>query len=98
SNIGLFEERLSMISRNRAMATKEKMEALEKMVDVIAKYGEVETMLKMHDIETLDYRAEQTEDSEKIDARQTALANEFMQKIMGSINQPQEQQMQQQSM
>ena len=86
ADIGLFEERLSEITHNRAMATKAKMEALEKMVDVIAKYGEVETMLKMNDIETLDYQAEQSEDREKIDAKQTALSNEFVRQILGNQN------------
>jgi hypothetical protein len=83
SNIGLFEERLSEITRNRALATKDKMEALEKLVDVIAKYGEIETNLKMSEIESFDYRAEQKEDREKIDAKQTAMSNEFIQQIMG---------------
>jgi hypothetical protein len=83
ADIGLFEERLSEITQNRAMATKAKMEALEKMVDVIAKYGEVETMLKMNQIESFDYRQEQNEDREKIDAKNTALSNQFLQSIMG---------------
>lgn len=86
ADIGLFEERLSEITQNRAMATKAKMEALEKMVDVIAKYGEVETMLKMNEIENFDYRAEKKEDREKIDAKQTALSNEFLRQIMGNQN------------
>lgn len=86
ADIGLFEERLSEITQNRAMATKAKMEALEKMVDVIAKYGEVETMLKMNEIENFDYRAEQKEDREKLDAKQTALSNDFLRQIMGNAN------------
>lgn len=86
ADIGLFEERLSEITQNRAMATKAKMEALEKMVDVIAKYGEIETMLKMSEIENFDYRAEQNENREKIDAKQTALSNEFLRQIMGNQN------------
>lgn len=86
ADIGLFEERLSEITQNRAMATKAKMEALEKMVDVIAKYGEVETMLKMNQIENFDYRAEQKEDREKLDAKQTALSNDFLRQIMGNQN------------
>jgi len=45
ADIGLFEERLSEISRNRALATKDKMEALAKLVEVIGKYGEIETSL-----------------------------------------------------
>src|SRR5258708_28853185 len=80
ADIGLFEERLSEITQNRALATKAKMEALEKLVDVIAKYGEIEAALKMNEIESFDYRQEQNENREKIDAKQTALANEFVQR------------------
>jgi hypothetical protein len=83
ADIGLFEERLSEITHNRAMATKAKMEALEKMVDVIAKYGEVETALKMSQIESFDYQQEQKEDEEKTDAKRTAFANDFLSQLMG---------------
>lgn len=99
ADIGLFEERLSEITQNRAMATKAKMEALEKMVDVISKYGEVETMLKMNQLESFDYRQENKEDVEKQDVKQTSLANDFLNSIMGSQGQvnssfaPEEQQM-----
>lgn len=84
ADIGLFEERLSEITRNRALATKDKMEALEKLVDVIAKYGEIETMLKMGQIESFDYRQESKENIEKVDAKRSALANQFLTSIMGS--------------
>lgn len=83
ADIGLFEERLSEITRNRALATKDKMEALEKLVDVIAKYGEIETMLKMGQIESFDYRQEGKENIEKADAKRTAMSNEFVQQILG---------------
>jgi hypothetical protein len=82
ADIGLFEERLSEITRNRALATKDKMEALEKLIDVIAKYGEIETMLKMHDIESFDYRQSQREDVEKAEAKSTALSNDFVTQIL----------------
>ncbi len=87
ADIGLFEERLSEITQNRAMATKAKMEALEKLVDVIAKYGEIEAALKMNEIESFDYRQEQNENREKIDAKQTALSNEFVSSILGNNQQ-----------
>jgi hypothetical protein len=87
SNIGLFEERLSEITKNRALATKEKMEALEKLVDVIAKFGEIETMLKMHQIESIDYEQERKEDEEKIDAKSTSESNKFLQEILGNLGQ-----------
>src|SRR5579872_1114848 len=83
ADIGLFEERLSEITHNRAMATKAKMEALEKMVDVIAKYGEIEAALKMNEIESFDYTQQRHEDEEKIDARRTAMANDFVSQLMG---------------
>lgn len=91
ADIGLFEERLSEITQNRAMATKAKMEALEKLVDVIAKYGEIETALKLADIQSFDYMQEDKENLEKADAKSTSLANEFRSSIMG--NQQQGQQM-----
>ena len=87
ADIGLFEERLSEITQNRALATKAKMEALEKLVDVIAKYGEIETMLKASQIESYSYQQEQKEDQEKADAKRTSLANEFFNSIMGSNQQ-----------
>lgn len=89
ADIGLFEERLSEITQNRAMATKAKMEALEKLIDVIAKYGEIEALLKMNQIESFDYRAEQKEDLEKVDAKRTALSNEFISSILGDQSQMQ---------
>lgn len=87
ADIGLFEERLSEITHNRAMATKAKMEALEKMVDVIAKYGEVETMLKLNEIQSFDYQQEANEDREKTDAKETALSNDFVAQLMGQSQQ-----------
>ncbi len=83
SNIGLFEERLSMITRNREMATKTKMESLEKLVDVIQKFGEIESALALGTIDSIDKKQANDEDVEKIDAKRTALSNEFVQQIMG---------------
>ncbi len=88
SNIGLLEERISEISKNRALATKSKMEALEKMIDVIAKYGEIETALKMSSIQSFDYQQKAIEDQEKNQAYKEAESQEFMSKIMGGLQQP----------
>lgn len=85
SNIGLLEERISEISKNRALSTKSKMEALEKMVDVIQRFGEIETSIRMNEIQNYDYQQKDIEDSEKQQAYQEAQANEFMAKIMGGI-------------
>jgi hypothetical protein len=83
ADIGLFEERLSEITRNRALATKDKMEALSKLVEVIAKFGELETMLKMGQIEGMENRQVIKEDSEKADAKRTAMSNDFVRQILG---------------
>ena len=95
SNIGLLEERMAEVSKNRALSTKAKMEALEKMVDVIAKYGEIETMLKMNDINSLDYRQQAMEGTDKQEAHQEAISNEFLSKIMGEGQNGQQRQQQQ---
>jgi len=90
ADIGLFEERLSEITQNRAMATKAKMEALAKLVEVIAKYGEIETGLKMNELESFDYRQESKEDQEKQDAKRTAMSNDFVAQMLAGMGQEQQ--------
>ena len=99
SNVGLLEERMAEVSKNRALSTKAKMEALEKMVEVIGRYGEIETMLKMNDIQSFEYQDKALEDSERQQAHKEAISNEFMSKIMngGGGRQQQQPQMAQQS-
>ncbi len=87
ADIGLFEERLSEITRNRALATKDKMEALSKLMEVIEKYGQIETMLKQNQLENFDYLQERKENLEKADAKMTSLANEFKSSIIGNQQQ-----------
>lgn len=82
SNIGLLEERMAEVSKNRALSTKAKMEALEKMVDVISRLGELETHLKMNDIQSFDYQSALMEDREKEQAHKEAASNEFLSKLM----------------
>lgn len=88
SNIGLFEERLSMIGRNRALATKDKMEALQKLLESVQKYGELETFFKEKQIDMMDTEQMQIEDREKIDAKTTAESNKFLEQIMGNMLKP----------
>jgi hypothetical protein len=88
SNIGLFEERLSMISKNHAMAVKEKMEATTKLLEAIEKYGEIETLLKNSEIESFDYREEINESREKLEAKKMSSGNEFLSKILGQMQNP----------
>lgn len=93
SNIGLLEERMAEVSKNRSLSTKAKMEALEKLVDVAAKFGELETMLKMNDIQQLDYQQQGMEQTDKKRAHSEAMSNEFLAKLMsqGPQNQGNEQ-------
>lgn len=83
ANIGLFEERLSEITRNRALATKDKMEALSKLMEVIERYGQMETILKQSQLQSYDYMQENKENVEKADAKRTSIANDFMTSILG---------------
>lgn len=84
SNIGLFEERLSEITRNRALATKDKMAALAQLVETIQKFGELETAMKANDLHNYDLNQMIQEDEEKADARRTSLANDFQNSIMNA--------------
>jgi len=95
ADIGLFEERLSEITRNRALATKDKMAALAQLVETIQKFGEVETFLKANQLDNIEQEQIQEEDVEKAHARATAESSKFVQQIMsgGMNNQPQEPQM-----
>jgi hypothetical protein len=96
ADIGLFEERLSEITQNRAMATKAKAEALYTLLETIQKFGELETMLAENNLESLEYEQINKENREKVDAKQTAESNKFVQQIMGGMyNNNQQQQGQQ---
>lgn len=86
SNVGLMEERISEISKNRALSTKAKMEALEKMVDVIGKYGEIETSLKMNQIQSFNYQDIAQEEVATQKAHHDAMSNEFASKIMNGLS------------
>lgn len=99
SNIGLYEERISEISRNHALATKDKMDALSSMVDVTAKLGAVETMMKLGEIEALDESQEVDEYKQKQDVKMTAASNDFLIQLMGKtpgIHKPMQQNLTQQ--
>lgn len=85
SNIGLFEERISEVQKNEALSTKAKAEALEKLVDVIAKYGEVETALAQAQLQSFDYAADVKEDVDKLQAKKTAEGNKFVQQMLASL-------------
>jgi len=85
SNIGLFEERISEVQKNKALSTKAKMEAIEKMVEVIAKFGEVETALAASQIQSYDYMTDMQEDDDKREVKRTAEGNKFVSEILGQM-------------
>ena len=86
SNVGLFEERLSMISKNHSMSTKARAEALEKLVEVTHRYGELEANLKMNDLQSLENSEEQEEREAKREAQMTSAGNEFVAQILSGMN------------
>lgn len=85
SNVGLFEERLSMISKNHSMSTKARAEALEKLVEVTQKYGELEAHLKINELQSLENQEETEEQVAKREAQMTSAGNEFMAQILGGM-------------
>lgn len=85
SNIGLFEERLSELQKNEAIALREKMDALQKLVETIQKYGEVETYLRENQLDQIHRDDERENDIEKMQAKQTSLANSYLTSIMSDM-------------
>src|SRR5438445_562225 len=71
SNIGLFEERISEITRNRALALKDKVEALQKLLELYQSHGEFEANQKIAELQGLGLLQEETEAEEKIVAKTT---------------------------
>lgn len=78
SNVGLFEERISEISKNHAISVREKMDALQKMLEAIEKFGEVETFLRANQLQTIKYDEEEVEK----EARTNVEKNEMMKKFI----------------
>lgn len=87
SNVGLFEERMSMISKNHALATKEKMAALAQLMETIQKFGEVETFLKSNELESIKYDEEENEKLSRQQVESTEASKQFMEQLMGTVGQ-----------
>ncbi len=100
ADIGLFEERLSMIGRNNSMSLKTKMEALEKLIAVTHQYGELEAHLKMNNLQGLEAIDDSKEQMAKVDAKRTSLSNDFVAQMLsqGFSGQNQQQGQEQQQM
>ena len=88
SNVGLFEERLSEITQNRSMALKNKVEALQKLMEIVGLYGESDAAEKATQIEKYGDLQKIEEDTEKAEAHATSESNKFITSMM-QINQGQ---------
>lgn len=97
SNLGLYEERLSMIERNRAMSLKEKQAALTSLLENIQKFGEIETTYQENKLNIDADKLRSEEELEKQDVERRTEANKFLEQIMGAVMPGQEQSGAQQS-
>lgn len=95
SNLGLYEERLSMIERNRAMSLKEKQAALTALLENMQKFGEIETSYAENKLAIDSYNVKAEEEKEKRDVARRTESNKFLEQILGAgmsaMSQPQQQ-------
>lgn len=91
SNVGLFEERMSMISKNHALASKEKMAALAQLLETIQKFGEVETFLKSNELESISLDEQEIEKDSRQEVEKTEASKRFIEQLMGAASRPQTQ-------
>ena len=85
SNLGLYEERLSMIERNRAMSLKEKQLALSSLLESIQKYGEIETVYQDNKLNIDEFNIREEEEIEKRDVERRSESNKFLEQILGGV-------------
>lgn len=94
SNLGLYEERLSMIERNRALTLKEKQAALRELLESMQLFGQMETEYAENKLNIDAYEVRSKEELEKQDVQRRTEANKFLEQIMGGgmMNNPMQQQ------
>ena len=73
-----------MIERNRSMSLKEKQEALAKLLENIAMFGQIETTQKQMELEFQNQQQIAREDAEKREVEARTGANQFLAEIMGN--------------
>lgn len=86
SNLGLYEERLSMIERNRAMTLAEKQKALAALLESIQKFGEMETAYAENKLKIDEYGIKTEEELQKQDVERRTESNKFLEQIMRGMN------------
>ncbi len=84
SNLGLYEERLSMIERNRSLTLKEKQAALTALLENIQKYGEIETQYAENKLNIDAFEVRSKEEEEKQDVHRRTESNKFLEQILGA--------------
>lgn len=92
SNVGLFEERMAEVSKNHAISTREKMDALQKLLETIQKFGEFETFLQANNLPTVKFDEEEEEKDERMEVERQEATKRFVEQIMSSqpmMQQPQ---------
>jgi len=91
SNLGLYEERLSMIERNKALTMKEKQAALKELLESIQLFGQLETEYGENKLKLETNEINYAMEKEKQDVHRRTEANKFVEQIMGSALQSQAQ-------
>jgi len=89
SNLGLYEERISMIQRNQAMTMKEKQAALTALLENIQKFGEMETQHAENRLKIDEHQIQTEEEHEKQDVERRTQSNKFVEEILGKALQSQ---------
>lgn len=86
SNVGLFEERLSEITQNRASALKNRMEALEKLLGAVNNFGQLQVTASQANLDAISEKQDIEEDEEKIEAKLTTESNKFLTNFLRNNN------------
>jgi hypothetical protein len=82
SNVGLFEERISMIMKNRQQAVKDKVEALKTLVETYQMSDQYQVARAEAEINSDEFETQFKEHQEESDAQSRSAANEFISQMM----------------
>jgi hypothetical protein len=89
ADVGLYEERLSQITQNKSMALKNKVEALQKLLEIITQHGEIEAAKTANRLAELGNIQEDNDDKEKLDAKIETHSTDFLLENMQNNSQQQ---------
>ena len=89
ADVGLYEERLSQITQNKSMALINKVEALQKLLEIITQHGEIEAAKTANRLAELGNIQEDNDDKEKLDAKIETHSTDFLLENMQNNSQQQ---------